>query len=256
MFNQRERASRRIDRSLQSLLAKLPDTCHPMDVVRTAISYLGAEDPEEDDSAESANFAKSLRHVRGDAHHRRHRHASPARPGADRAAQPPRLRGELPVHVLRRGPGPGDRQGVRTVDDPVRRAQLQRLHLRRPGDHLHAVRHLQRGDRRDRRAEGPAARRGQRGRHARHDRDRRPVEGGGVAARQAFSQRQGHGLRPPRLQERRLPGADHERGPEPASPRPATGSAGWTSTTCWKGRCSRPRASSPTWTSRPARPTT
>jgi len=44
-----------------SLLAKLPDNCHPMDVVRTAISYLGAEDPEEDDSAEAANFAKSLR---------------------------------------------------------------------------------------------------------------------------------------------------------------------------------------------------
>src|ERR1700677_3519759 len=61
LFNQRERASRRIDRSLQSLLAKLPDTCHPMDVVRTAISYLGAEDPEEDDSAESDNYAKSLR---------------------------------------------------------------------------------------------------------------------------------------------------------------------------------------------------
>ncbi|MGJ6126774.1 bifunctional 2-methylcitrate synthase/citrate synthase [Mycolicibacterium sp. Y3] len=60
-FTQRERASRRIDRSLQSLLAKLPDTCHPMDVVRTAISYLGAEDPEEDDASESANHEKSLR---------------------------------------------------------------------------------------------------------------------------------------------------------------------------------------------------
>ncbi|OCB16643.1 2-methylcitrate synthase [Mycolicibacterium porcinum] len=61
LFTQRERASRRIDRSMQSLLAKLPDNCHPMDVVRTAISYLGAEDPEEDDSSPSANFAKSLR---------------------------------------------------------------------------------------------------------------------------------------------------------------------------------------------------
>ncbi|MCG7606272.1 citrate synthase/methylcitrate synthase [Mycolicibacterium sp. (ex Dasyatis americana)] len=61
LFSQRERASRRIDRSMQSLLAKIPDNCHPMDVVRTAISYLGAEDPEEDDSAPSANFAKSLR---------------------------------------------------------------------------------------------------------------------------------------------------------------------------------------------------
>ncbi|MGV9801082.1 bifunctional 2-methylcitrate synthase/citrate synthase [Mycobacterium sp. NPDC003449] len=61
LFSQRERASRRIDRSMQSLLAKIPDTCHPMDVVRTAISYLGAEDPEEDDSAPTANLAKSLR---------------------------------------------------------------------------------------------------------------------------------------------------------------------------------------------------
>ncbi|MGV0633276.1 bifunctional 2-methylcitrate synthase/citrate synthase [Mycolicibacillus trivialis] len=61
LFCQRERASRRVDRSMLSLLAKLPDTCHPMDVVRTAISYLGAEDPEEDDGSESANFAKALR---------------------------------------------------------------------------------------------------------------------------------------------------------------------------------------------------
>jgi citrate synthase len=61
LFNQRERASRRLDRSLYSLLAKLPDNCHPMDVVRTAISYLGAEDPDEDDSSDRANYAKSLR---------------------------------------------------------------------------------------------------------------------------------------------------------------------------------------------------
>lgn len=61
LFCQRERASRTMDRSLYSLLTKLPDNCHPMDVVRTAISYLGAEDPEEDDSSESANYAKALR---------------------------------------------------------------------------------------------------------------------------------------------------------------------------------------------------
>ncbi len=59
MFCQRERASRRLHRSMLSLLAKLPDDCHPMDVVRTAISYLGAEDPDEDN--ESANRAKAFR---------------------------------------------------------------------------------------------------------------------------------------------------------------------------------------------------
>jgi len=61
LFCQRERAARRADRSLLSLVEKLPENCHPMDVVRTAISYLGAEDTEEDDPSESANFAKALR---------------------------------------------------------------------------------------------------------------------------------------------------------------------------------------------------
>lgn len=61
VFTQRERAARRLNRSMLSLLAKLPDTCHPMDVVRTMISYLGAEDPEEDDSSPRANYGKSLR---------------------------------------------------------------------------------------------------------------------------------------------------------------------------------------------------
>ncbi len=60
-FQQRERASRRADRSLLSLVAKMPDNCHPMDVVRTAISYLGAEDPAEDDNSAKANRAKALR---------------------------------------------------------------------------------------------------------------------------------------------------------------------------------------------------
>ncbi|WP_309230669.1 bifunctional 2-methylcitrate synthase/citrate synthase [Nocardia sp. SYP-A9097] len=56
-----ERAARRADRSLLSLVTKLPENCHPMDVVRTAISYLGAEDPAEDDNSPKANRAKALR---------------------------------------------------------------------------------------------------------------------------------------------------------------------------------------------------
>ncbi|MBV6759193.1 bifunctional 2-methylcitrate synthase/citrate synthase [Rhodococcus opacus] len=61
LFTQRERAARRADRSLLSLVTKLPENCHPMDVVRTAISYLGAEDPEEDHNTAVANRAKALR---------------------------------------------------------------------------------------------------------------------------------------------------------------------------------------------------
>ncbi len=61
LFTQRERASRRMNRSMMELLQKLPNSCHPMDVVRTMISFMGAEDPDEDDSSEAANYAKSLR---------------------------------------------------------------------------------------------------------------------------------------------------------------------------------------------------
>lgn len=60
-FLQRERASRRVDRSLLTLVAKMPENCHPMDVVRTAISYLGAEDPQEWDHDPAALREKSLR---------------------------------------------------------------------------------------------------------------------------------------------------------------------------------------------------
>ncbi|WP_304116648.1 bifunctional 2-methylcitrate synthase/citrate synthase [Mycolicibacterium bacteremicum] len=61
LVTQRERAARRMDRGMQSLLTKLPDTCHPMDVVRTLISYMGAQDPDEDDSSPKSNYEKSLR---------------------------------------------------------------------------------------------------------------------------------------------------------------------------------------------------
>jgi citrate synthase len=61
LFSARERAARRLNRSQLSLLTKLPETCHPMDVVRTFISSMGAEDPDEDDSSPAANYAKALR---------------------------------------------------------------------------------------------------------------------------------------------------------------------------------------------------
>jgi citrate synthase len=61
LFTQRERAARRLNRSMMDLLQKLPNSCHPMDVVRTMISVMGAEDPDEDDSSEASNYAKSLR---------------------------------------------------------------------------------------------------------------------------------------------------------------------------------------------------
>jgi citrate synthase len=61
MFTQRERAARRADRSLLDVVATLPETCHPMDVVRTAISVLGAEDADEWNTAPKELQDKGLR---------------------------------------------------------------------------------------------------------------------------------------------------------------------------------------------------
>ncbi|CAM3044062.1 bifunctional 2-methylcitrate synthase/citrate synthase [Tsukamurella hominis] len=60
-FETSERAARVADRSLLELIARLPVTCHPMDVVRTAISFLGADDPDEWDCSPEALQAKGLR---------------------------------------------------------------------------------------------------------------------------------------------------------------------------------------------------
>ncbi|MFI6019836.1 bifunctional 2-methylcitrate synthase/citrate synthase [Streptomyces sp. NPDC051287] len=59
-FRARERALRPLDRTTAELLTRLPETCHPMDVLRTAVSFFGAEDPTEDDGSPAANRAKSL----------------------------------------------------------------------------------------------------------------------------------------------------------------------------------------------------
>ncbi|WP_260476342.1 citrate/2-methylcitrate synthase [Streptomyces sp. WAC 06783] len=59
-FQARERALRPLDRTTSELLARLPETCHPMDVLRTAVSFFGAEDPTEDDGSPAAHRAKSL----------------------------------------------------------------------------------------------------------------------------------------------------------------------------------------------------
>lgn len=45
-FSAREKALRRIDRGLIDLVRAMPLSCHPMDVLRSAVSYIGAQDPE------------------------------------------------------------------------------------------------------------------------------------------------------------------------------------------------------------------
>ncbi|MFI8515894.1 bifunctional 2-methylcitrate synthase/citrate synthase [Streptomyces sp. NPDC085460] len=59
-FQAQERALRPLDRTTAEVLARLPETCHPMDVLRTAVSFFGSEDPTEDDGSIAANRTKSL----------------------------------------------------------------------------------------------------------------------------------------------------------------------------------------------------
>jgi citrate synthase len=59
--NAAERANRALDPSIAAVLAALPATAHPMDTLRTAVSLLGAADPEESDNSPEANHRKALK---------------------------------------------------------------------------------------------------------------------------------------------------------------------------------------------------
>jgi 2-methylcitrate synthase/citrate synthase II len=60
-FIKLERSQRDLDPVVKRVIDELPKTSHPMDVVRTAVSVIGAQDPEADNSAPAANLTKSIR---------------------------------------------------------------------------------------------------------------------------------------------------------------------------------------------------
>lgn len=60
-LQERFRAHRDLDPTVRQALDALPTTCHPMDSVRTAVSVLGARDPEADDSSPESELAKAER---------------------------------------------------------------------------------------------------------------------------------------------------------------------------------------------------
>ncbi|NEA30227.1 bifunctional 2-methylcitrate synthase/citrate synthase [Streptomyces sp. SID13031] len=59
-FQQLERNRRTLGRTVSGALNRLPEDCHPMDVLRTAISYLGADDPTEGLDDRDHNLVKSI----------------------------------------------------------------------------------------------------------------------------------------------------------------------------------------------------
>ncbi len=60
LFQRAERTRRTLSKNVVAVLDLLPRDCHPMDVLRTATSVLGAEDPTEDDDSPDANYLKAL----------------------------------------------------------------------------------------------------------------------------------------------------------------------------------------------------
>ena len=55
------RAHRTLPAPVREAILALPTTCHPMDVCRTAVSVLGAHDPDAGDHSREAELAKSVR---------------------------------------------------------------------------------------------------------------------------------------------------------------------------------------------------
>ncbi|TXN31033.1 bifunctional 2-methylcitrate synthase/citrate synthase [Lacisediminihabitans profunda] len=59
-FETLERSLRALDDNVKRVIDDLPLTAHPMDVVRTAVSVIGANDPDASDSSPESNLAKSM----------------------------------------------------------------------------------------------------------------------------------------------------------------------------------------------------
>jgi len=59
-FETLERSRRQLDERVKRVIDELPVTAHPMDVVRTAVSVLGAGDPAAADSSPAANLDKAI----------------------------------------------------------------------------------------------------------------------------------------------------------------------------------------------------
>jgi 2-methylcitrate synthase/citrate synthase II len=60
-FQKEERANRALSPALLSVLRAIPKDAHPMDAVRTAVSFMGTEDPETADVSDAAQRRKAMR---------------------------------------------------------------------------------------------------------------------------------------------------------------------------------------------------
>lgn len=60
-FEAEERRHRALSPAVRRVIEEIPASAHPMDVLRTAVSLIGAQDPTAGDASEEANLGKALR---------------------------------------------------------------------------------------------------------------------------------------------------------------------------------------------------
>ena len=60
-FEKEEKNNRDLSKNLYEIIKHMPKKSHPMDVARTAVSVMGLEDKETQDSSPEANIRKALR---------------------------------------------------------------------------------------------------------------------------------------------------------------------------------------------------
>ncbi len=60
-FRTQEKANRALSPALLRVLAEFPKAAHPMDAIRTAVSFMGMEDPEAADISDAAQRRKAMR---------------------------------------------------------------------------------------------------------------------------------------------------------------------------------------------------
>ena len=60
-FEKEEIKERNLSKNLVNIIKKIPKKSHPMDVARTAVSFMGLEDKETSDNSAKANLRKSMR---------------------------------------------------------------------------------------------------------------------------------------------------------------------------------------------------
>lgn len=60
-FRTQEKANRALSPALLRVLAEFPRDAHPMDAIRTAVSFMGMEDPEASDISDAAQRRKAMR---------------------------------------------------------------------------------------------------------------------------------------------------------------------------------------------------